>query len=117
MGRLRACWEKLIQLWYVGSGDRWQYKLLQPCQLPASQESKEFRLPGGHPTWAEGTGAKEEKVSDGWGQKAGHGSYWNGMEKQNSTLLEPGSPGQRGDIMGKDRLCWAGCSDRPVSPA
>lgn len=33
--------------------------------LPESQESREFRLPGGHPTWVEGTGAKEEKVSDG----------------------------------------------------
>ena len=23
-------------------------------------------MPSGHPTWVEGTGAKEEKVSDGW---------------------------------------------------
>jgi hypothetical protein len=32
--------------------------------LPESQERREFRLPGGHPTWVEGTGAKEEEVSD-----------------------------------------------------
>ena len=36
------------------------------AMLPESQESREFRLPSGHPTWVEGTGAKEEKVSDGW---------------------------------------------------
>lgn len=41
--------------------------------LPESQDSREFRWPGGHPTWVEGTGAKEEKVSDGEGEEAEHG--------------------------------------------
>lgn len=46
------------------------------ARLPESQESREFRLPGGLPTWVEGTGAKEEEVSDGWGlsQGPGHGA-------------------------------------------
>ena len=54
------------------------------AMLPESQESREFRLPGGHPTWVEGTGAKEEKVSGGRGpgQEAGHGANRNGLEKQ-----------------------------------
>lgn len=44
-------------------------------KLPESQESREVRLPGRPPAWVEGTGAKEETVSDGWvpRQEAGHG--------------------------------------------
>lgn len=47
------------------AGDRWQCASSSRASLPESQESREFRLPGGHPTRVEGTGAKEEKVSGG----------------------------------------------------
>lgn len=65
VGSPSAYWDRLMQLWCVGSGDRWQCNILRHAMLPESQESREFCLPGGHPTWDEGTGAKEEKVSAG----------------------------------------------------
>lgn len=53
------------------------------AMLPGSQESREFCLPGGHPTWVEGTGAKEEKVSAGWVQvRRQDMEHRNGLEKQ-----------------------------------
>lgn len=64
------------------------------AMLPESQESREFRLPGGHPTWVEGTGAKEEKVSDGEGVGGRTWNQGNRMEKH--TFWGPDSLGQRG---------------------
>lgn len=46
------------------SAGRWQCGLLAHATLPESQDSSEFRLPSGHPAWVEGTGAREEEVSD-----------------------------------------------------
>ena len=71
-----ACWERLTQLQGAGSGDRRQCTCSSHALLPESQESREFRLPGGHPTRAEGTGAKEEKVSDGCGGHRATGTAW-----------------------------------------
>lgn len=65
------------------------------AMLPESQESREFRLPGGHPTWVEGTGAKEEKVSDGWGpgQGAGYGARGKGWRSRPAVKAPLGSKG------------------------
>lgn len=81
-----ACWERLMQQQDAGSGDRRQCKFSSHALLPESQESREFRLPGGHPTRVEGTGAKEEKVSDGWGGHRATGE---------ADLLGPGCLEQR----------------------
>lgn len=65
-----------MRLQCEGSGGRWQCKFSSHAMLPESRESSEFRLPGGHLTRVEGTGAKEEKVSDGWGGRGAIGTGW-----------------------------------------
>lgn len=81
------------------------------AMLPGSQESREFCLPGGHPTWDEGTGAKEEKVSAGYGpgQEAGHGAT--GMGWRSRPLGSEGLSG-KGDTTLTGRS-----SGRLTSPA
>lgn len=82
-----------MQLWRAGSGDRWQCSVVRHAMLPGSQESRELCLPGGHPTWDEGTGAKEEKVSAGWGpgQEAGHGAIGMGWRSRPAIQAPLGS--------------------------
>lgn len=56
------------------------------CLLPASQDSREFRLPGGHQPFVEGTGAEEEEVRGLGGVRGG---TW--PQDKDKTMLPQGS--------------------------